>query len=371
MLLIVSSMLLVSCGGGGGSSASSSGFAPANADAFETKFVNQTITFTVLNSNSEVTGSFLSKILSNKMIQSTGESAVTYTYTYTGANSATIVSEDCTINLTFSSELVGTYTDICTDPNDPVDSSGTFTFSGSNNFAPANADAFETKFVNQTVTFTVLNSNIGNISATILPNKMITGTDGNIAYTYVNTGANSARIVELDTDNCMTEFAFNLELAGTFTSTCPGEVLSGTFVFSGLNINIKANSGNTVTTQLTAGSYLIENIGIEDGGIYDGWSAWSYTGCSDVNGCDTGAGWLSHYNITSNSVLTEVSGAILENGIYNTGTNSKRFPTALLALDNANIFKFTLSQPDTINIYIVKGTLSDNRGGISIKISSE
>ena len=105
----------------------------------------------------------------------------------------------------------------------------------SSGFAPANADAFETKFVNQTVTFTVLNSNIGNISATILPNKMITGTDGNVAYTYVNTGANSARIVELDTDGCMTEFAFTSELAGTFTSTCPGEVLTGTFTFSGSN----------------------------------------------------------------------------------------------------------------------------------------
>ena len=104
----------------------------------------------------------------------------------------------------------------------------------SSGFAPADADAFETKFVNQTITALF---DGGSDTIMILNDKMIKfGSDENPqSYTYTNISANSIRIVELDTDNCTDVFVFTSELAGTFTSTCPGEVLTGTFTFSGSN----------------------------------------------------------------------------------------------------------------------------------------
>ena len=104
----------------------------------------------------------------------------------------------------------------------------------SSGFAPANADAFETKFVNQTITALF---DGGSDTIMILNDNMIKfGSDENPkSYTYTNISANSIRIVELDADNCTDVFVFTSELAGTFTSTCPGEVLTGTFTFSGSN----------------------------------------------------------------------------------------------------------------------------------------
>ena len=113
-------LFLVSCGGGG-SSASSSGFAPANVNAFETKFIGQTLSVTIDGNVSTVTVS---------------EVTQSYNYIKTGSNvftlSGTVDGLDCIAKFTFASELAGTFTETCNDGSTSVSASGTFAFSGSN-----------------------------------------------------------------------------------------------------------------------------------------------------------------------------------------------------------------------------------------------
>ena len=116
-------LFLVACGGGG-SSASSSGFAPANASAFETKFIGQTLSLTTDDGN-------VSTITIGEVTQSDN-------YIKTGSNAFTlsgiINGLDCRIKFIFTSELAGTISFTCIDNGTNTNASvrGTFTFSGSN-----------------------------------------------------------------------------------------------------------------------------------------------------------------------------------------------------------------------------------------------
>ncbi len=119
------SVLLVACGGG--NSNSSSGFAPKNAEAFETKFVNQIMTL----SSGTVAVVLLGKRF--RIIRDNATEIFSYTYTNTGANTATSStienSSDCTQYWTWTSALAGNASEGC------ADGSGgnyTFVFSGSN-----------------------------------------------------------------------------------------------------------------------------------------------------------------------------------------------------------------------------------------------
>ena len=113
-------LFLVSCGGGG-SSASSSGFAPANASAFETKFIGQTLSVTIDGNVSTVT---VSEVTQSDNYIKTSSNVFTLSGTVDGIN--------CIAKFTFASELTGTIDETCIDGSTSVSASGTFAFSGSN-----------------------------------------------------------------------------------------------------------------------------------------------------------------------------------------------------------------------------------------------
>ncbi len=107
--------------------------------------------------------------------------------------------------------------------------------SSSSGFAPANANAFEAKFINQTIT-----TNTGVVS-TIVSNKSFSQTGGGIIiivpYIYTNTGANTATSLHIvNAITCTDVLEFTSELSGTISETCDdGTSGSGSFTFSGAN----------------------------------------------------------------------------------------------------------------------------------------
>jgi len=162
-----------------------------------------------------------------------------------------------------------------------------------------------------------------------------------------------------------------------------------------ININSRSNSSaNPVEIFLEAGTYNVEPIGIAAGGLYDSWIAWASAGCNNPNGCPatsptTVTGWLNNYEIISSS-LTDVS----VNGIDLVPTDTVKplescflvtpkstlyvvidglvFQNPLSALSAALWSEFTLSDSAFVGFAITDSPsmLSDNRGGISLKIGS-
>ena len=162
-----------------------------------------------------------------------------------------------------------------------------------------------------------------------------------------------------------------------------------------ININSRSNSSaNPVEIFLEAGTYNVEPIGIAGGGLYDSWIAWASAGCNNLNGClrtspTTVTGWLNDYEIIS-PYLTEVSVKDIDLVPRNTATPFESyflvtpkstlyvatdglvFPNPLSALSAALWSEFTLSASAIVGFAITDSPsmLSDNRGGISLKIAA-
>lgn len=162
-----------------------------------------------------------------------------------------------------------------------------------------------------------------------------------------------------------------------------------------ININSRSNSSaNPVEIFLEAGTYNVEPIGIAGGGLYDSWIAWTSSSCNNPNGCPrtvptTVTGWLNNYEIIS-PYLAEVS----VNGLDLAPTDTTKplesyflvtpgstlycvidglaFPNPLSALSAALWSEFTLSDSAIVGFAITDfpNMLSDNSGGISLKIGS-
>lgn len=162
-----------------------------------------------------------------------------------------------------------------------------------------------------------------------------------------------------------------------------------------ININSRSNSSaNPVNIFLEAGTYNVELIGIAGGGLYDSWIAWTSASCNNPNGCPatvptTVTGWINNYEIIS-PYLTDIS----VNGIDLAPTDTAKplqsyflvtpkstlycvidglvFPNPLSALSAALWSEFTLSDSAIVGFAITDSPsmLSDNSGGISLKIGS-
>jgi hypothetical protein len=163
-----------------------------------------------------------------------------------------------------------------------------------------------------------------------------------------------------------------------------------------VNINSDLNDLlNPVNVFLDAGTYTVTNVGVADGGAFDGWTNWSFTTCADASGCPVTSptsltGWRSSYNVispdltdvkvagTSLPVLTAIPGfpGIFEDYFAVTPATTRYhvddmlvYPTALAALTNARGSMFTLTSSGFVGFAINDiRPLADNRGGVSLEI---
>ena len=161
-----------------------------------------------------------------------------------------------------------------------------------------------------------------------------------------------------------------------------------------VNINSGVNYlGNPVQLFLDAGTYSVTNIGVADGGAFDGWSNWNFTTCGIASGCPitvptTLTGFRSAYNIISPDItdvrvdgatLTPISTAPTDVNLFADFfvigdryhvDDTLVYPTALQALGNARSSEFTLVTSGLVGFAINDILpLFDNRGGVSLLVS--
>lgn len=127
-----------------------------------------------------------------------------------------------------------------------------------------------------------------------------------------------------------------------------------------INLDAKLNSeSNAISVNLSAGTYSVDYIGINEGGVYDGWNAWQGVvgDCSsDGEGCRRG--WRNDYSIS----FDDFSQLFATTGVY---------ATPLQALQNAVNISFTLASATTVNFFIGDNYYEDNVGGVSLRLSSD
>ena len=111
------------------------------------------------------------------------------------------------------------------------------------------------------------------------------------------------------------------------------------------------------TLFLGDGTYNVEVIGTDEGGVYNAWNPWGFTsGCSENDdGCTTG--WINSYHYGS-----------VEIGTVHYGDGNK-YANEILALQNAVDSSFTLSYAQTVNFWIADSYYRDNIEGISLNIT--
>lgn len=161
-----------------------------------------------------------------------------------------------------------------------------------------------------------------------------------------------------------------------------------------VNINSGFNYlGNPVQIFLDAGTYSVTNIGVADGGAFDGWSNWNSTTCGVTSGCPITVptsltGFRSAYNVVSPDITdVRVDGAALTSisvaptdvtlfadffviGDRYHVDDTLVYPTALQALGNARSSEFTLATGGLVGFAINDILpLFDNRGGVSLLVS--
>ena len=180
-------------------------------------------------------------------------------------------------------------------------------------------------------------------------------------------------------------FAVGLFLTINCTNTAYADII---------NINSRTNNlSNPVQVYLDAGTYIVEPIGVNDGGTYDAWSAWSRTTCTNSSGCPktsptTYFGWMNQYDVISQNItFTSVDWDVLppleeeptphyenyflvtENVVKYKADDSKVYPNQSSALSNAQASIFTVDRAGLVGFSIDdRSALYDNRGGISLNV---
>ena len=123
----------------------------------------------------------------------------------------------------------------------------------------------------------------------------------------------------------------------------------GTIVDLNAGVNARANP---VWLYLDSGTYDVQPVGVEEGGLYNAWNAWG-----SVN-AGQGRGWFNRYGLSS-----------LELGEMTTGFNGV-YATAREALAHARAITFTLSQPNWVAFFTTETqNLDNNQGGMSLRVS--
>jgi hypothetical protein len=135
-IISMAGFALTGCGGGNsGSSGSNIDYAPINASAFETKFLDQTIA--VVSSSNRIT---IKRDKKSDHVIATKSKSGTYSYVHVSKNKAetrhTINDNrgtSCVYTWTFTAELKGNMIEHCKDQNNTEqNSTGQFTISGKN-----------------------------------------------------------------------------------------------------------------------------------------------------------------------------------------------------------------------------------------------
>lgn len=164
-----------------------------------------------------------------------------------------------------------------------------------------------------------------------------------------------------------------------------------------INLNAQENNEeNPIELFLNAGTYEIQVIGTEEGGLYDGWSAWDDTNCGDPSGCEntiptTNTGILNSYQVFSPEIsYVNVDGSTIipisadgpadpnssffivnSDETYFRVNDGMVYPDGASALSNSPTCTFTVDLSGFVKFSIYDGitSLSNNSGGISLKIS--
>lgn len=125
---------------------------------------------------------------------------------------------------------------------------------------------------------------------------------------------------------------------------------------------------NLQSLSLDAGLYEVELLGIADGGTYDAWSPWSSTTCPDVCGVIPATGWVYQFSFFSDDI-TSVNGVGIAAPGHYFASDGNRYSTAAAANAAFNPFQFTLGINSTVDFQIRDRPYTDNRGGLTLKIS--
>ena len=146
-----------------------------------------------------------------------------------------------------------------------------------------------------------------------------------------------------------------------------------------ININSRSNNqSNPVNVFLEAGTYQVEPIGTADGGAFNAWNPWSRTSCTNPDGCQrtsptTVTGWMNYHLVMSSDIVAvTIEGTP---GSIDPTTPGYRvddgfvYPTAIIALANAQSSVFALSASGNVGFAIPDSPLGDNAGGISLRIT--
>jgi hypothetical protein len=164
-----------------------------------------------------------------------------------------------------------------------------------------------------------------------------------------------------------------------------------------VDINAKINNNdNPVEIFLDAGTYQVDVIGPDEGGAFNGWSAWSFTNCSNPSGCvntrpTTNTGILNTYQVLSSDIASvSVDGIDLVPVSVKVTTGPKIsfflvspsetfyrvddgfvYPDGASALSQSVSSVFTLSASGSVgfSIYDSTSALGDNRGGVSLNVT--
>ncbi len=126
-----------------------------------------------------------------------------------------------------------------------------------------------------------------------------------------------------------------------------------------IDIDSKQNTtSNPISLMLSAGTYSVDYIGINDGGVYSGWNAWEgkVEKCNS-NGENCRRGWKNRYGISFD-------------GVSNLYTSGKNYATVSQAMLNAVNTSFTLASDTTVNFFINDKFYDDNIQGVSLRLSS-
>ncbi len=148
-----------------------------------------------------------------------------------------------------------------------------------------------------------------------------------------------------------------------------------------ININSRSNNqSNPVNVFLEAGTYQVEPIGTADGGAFNAWNPWSRTSCTNPDGCQrtsptTVTGWMNNHLVMSSDIVAvtiegtpgsidpTIPGYRVDDGFV--------YPTAIIALGNAQSSVFALSAAGDVGFAIPDAPLWDNAGGMSLRITLE
>lgn len=164
-----------------------------------------------------------------------------------------------------------------------------------------------------------------------------------------------------------------------------------------INLNAQENNvENPIELFLNAGTYEIHVIGTDEGGLYDGWSAWDDTNCSESFGCEntiptTNTGILNSYQVSSPDIsyvnidgsymapMSAIPTADMNSSFFFVNSDETYFrvddgmvyPDGAAAISNSLISTFTVRLSGFVKFSIddVISSLSGNSGGISLRIT--